>query len=109
MKLHFLSSFSRICAYAQIGRSNQPPLEIRCSVTSNYHLLVGEACSALCSAASEDLAAVSGGHSCTEAMHLLALTLLGLVGTKHVLHLLVLIWDFRIMRVPNYSTSAVPK
>ena len=71
--------------------------------------LVAQLNSALCSAASEDLAAVSGGHSCTEAMHLLALTLLGLVGTKHVLHLLVLIWDFRIMRVPNYSTSAVPK
>ena len=46
-----------------------------------------ELCSALCSAASEDLTAVCGGHSLAEAVLFFALTLLGLVGTQHnVLH-----------------------
>ena len=44
-----------------------------------------ELCSALCSAASEDLAAVCGSHSFAEAVLFLALTLLGLVSTQHVL------------------------
>ena len=42
-----------------------------------------ELCSALCSAASEDLAAVCGGHSLAEAVLFFALTLLGLVSTQH--------------------------
>ena len=46
--------------------------------------LVGEASSAFCSAASEDLAAVGGGHSLAEAVLFLALALLGLIGTKHL-------------------------
>ena len=70
--------------------------------------LVAQLSSALCSAASENLAAVLGGHSCAEAVNLLALTLLGLVGTEHVLHLLVLIWSF-YLGAPKYSTSALPK
>ena len=41
-----------------------------------------ELCSALCSAASEDLAAVCGGHSLAEAVLFLALKLLGLIGTN---------------------------
>ena len=53
------------------------------SYLSNVEL-VGEACSALCSAACEDLAAVGGGHSLAEAVLFLALALLGLVGTKHL-------------------------
>ena len=44
---------------------------------------VGEAGSALRAAAGEDLAAVAGGHSLAEAVLLLALTLLGLVGANH--------------------------
>ena len=47
---------------------------------------VAELSSALRSAASENLAAVSGLHSFTEAVLLLALELLGLVGTKHRMH-----------------------
>ena len=53
---------------------------IRCA----QNMLSGaELCSALCSAASENLAAVSGGHSLAEAVLFLALALLRLVGTKH--------------------------
>ena len=40
--------------------------------------------SALCSAAGEDLAAVSRLHSFAEAVFFLALELFGLVGTKHL-------------------------
>ena len=42
-----------------------------------------ELCSALCSAASEDLTAVCGGHSLAEAVLFFALALLGLVSTQH--------------------------
>ena len=49
---------------------------------------VAELCSALRSAAGENLAAVRGSHSLAEAVLLLALMLLGLVGTKHFLALL---------------------
>jgi hypothetical protein len=45
--------------------------------------LVGKLCSALCSAAGQNLAAVLGCHSLTETVLFLALTLLGLIGTKH--------------------------
>lgn len=48
-------------------------------------ILVGELLSALRSAAGENLAAVCGGHSFAEAVLFLALTLLGLVSTQHVL------------------------
>ena len=42
-----------------------------------------ELCSALRSAAGENLAAVGGLHSLAEAVLFLALQLLGLIGTKH--------------------------
>ena len=45
-----------------------------------------ELCSALCSAASENLAAVRGLHSLAEAVLLLALALLRLISTKHDMH-----------------------
>ena len=38
---------------------------------------------ALCTAAGQDLAAVAGLHTLHEAVLLLALTLLGLIGTNH--------------------------
>jgi hypothetical protein len=44
---------------------------------------VGELGSAFCSAAGQNLAAVSGCHSFAESVLFLALTLLGLIGTKH--------------------------
>ena len=47
---------------------------------------VAELCSAFCSAAGENLAAVGGLHSLAEAVLFLALELLGLVGTKHCVH-----------------------
>ena len=49
---------------------------------------VAELCSALCSAAGEDLAAVCGCHSLAEAVLFLALALLGLISTKHISALL---------------------
>ena len=45
--------------------------------------LVAELSSALCSAASKNLAAVSGLHSLAETMLLLALKLLRLISTNH--------------------------
>ena len=46
-------------------------------------LLVGQDFAALRTAASQNLTAVGSGHSLTEAMDLLTLTLLGLIGTEH--------------------------
>lgn len=43
----------------------------------------GEGFAAFGTAAGQDLAAVAGGHSFTEAMDLAALALLGLVGSQH--------------------------
>ena len=44
----------------------------------------GQNLAALCTAAGENLAAVSGSHSLAEAMNLGAMTLGGLVGTLHI-------------------------
>lgn len=49
---------------------------------------MGQSISALGATASKHLAAISGGHSLTEAMLLGALKLLGLIGTEHLGHLL---------------------
>ena len=50
--------------------------------------LVGQAHTTLGAAAGKDLAAIASGHALTEAVLLGALTLFGLVGTKHAGHLL---------------------
>jgi hypothetical protein len=47
---------------------------------------VAESVSALVAATGKNLAAVSGSHSCSEAMHFLAMELLGLVGTLRHLY-----------------------
>ena len=52
--------------------------------------LVGQAGAALGAAAGQNLAAVAGGHTLAEAVLLGALTLFGLIGTKHGGHLLSL-------------------
>ena len=52
------------------------------SVTS-----VGQASAALGTTAGEHLAAILRGHSLAEAVLLGALTLLGLIGTEHCIHL----------------------
>ena len=44
-------------------------------------LSVGQTGAALCAATSQDLAAVGGSHSLAEAVDLLAVELLGLIGT----------------------------
>jgi len=43
----------------------------------------GQAQTALCTTASQNLAAIGSSHSLTETVHLGALTLLGLIGTEH--------------------------
>ena len=53
-----------------------------------YLHLGGQLCSALGTAAGQNLAAVLGGHSLTETMHLGSVALLGLIGTQHGVHLL---------------------
>ena len=53
------------------------------SVRLSSRQSVAELCSAFCSAAGQDLAAVRGGHSLAEAVLFLALTLLRLIGKKH--------------------------
>ena len=71
---------------AQRGRSNCRPIKnryqtLRCiGGRSNS---VAELGSALCSAASQNLAAVGSRHSLAEAVLFLALTLLGLISAKH--------------------------
>ena len=50
--------------------------------------LGGQLCSALGAAAGQNLAAVLGGHSLSETMHLGSVTLLGMIGTQHCVHLL---------------------
>ena len=57
-------------------------------IRGRYLNLGGQLCSALCTAAGQNLAAVLGGHSLAEAMDLGSLTLLGLIGTQHGVHLL---------------------
>ena len=47
--------------------------------------LVRELLAALCSTSGKYLAAVLGCHSLTEAMHLLTMQLLGLIGSEHVI------------------------
>ena len=47
---------------------------------------MSQASAALCTAASQNLAAVLGGHALAETMLLGALTLLGLIGTNHCLY-----------------------
>jgi hypothetical protein len=47
---------------------------------------VAESVSALVAATGKNLAAVSGSHSCSEAMHFLAMEFLGLVGTLRHLY-----------------------
>ena len=50
--------------------------------------LVGQAGAALRTAAGQDLAAVGGTHTLAESVLLGTLTLLGLIGTNHRVHLL---------------------
>ena len=66
----------------------------------------GELCSALGSAAGKNLAAIGGRHSLAEAMLLLGLELLGLIGTFHPL-----LHSFRIiiLNIRSGGTEAVDK
>ena len=53
------------------------------------HGSVGQTSAALRTTAGQDLAAIAGGHTLTEAVLLGTLALLGLIGTKHGGHLLI--------------------
>ena len=48
--------------------------------------LGGQDSSAFCTAASKNLAAVSGSHSLAESMDLCAMALSGLIGTQHLVY-----------------------
>lgn len=65
-----------------------PALKNQCSLVLKAAKSGAKLCSALCSAAGEDLAAICGSHSLAEAVLFLALTLLGLISTQHILALL---------------------
>ena len=52
------------------------------------HQSVGQTSAALRTTAGQNLAAIAGGHTLTEAVLLGTLALLGLIGTKHGGHLL---------------------
>ena len=65
-------------------RPAQSPVSPIVGVLSRYDGSGGQNLAALCTAAGENLAAVSGSHSLAEAMNLGAMALGGLVGTLHV-------------------------
>ena len=52
------------------------------------HKLIGKSFSALSASSLQYVSAVSGSHSLSEAVLLLSLTLFGLIGSEHSLHLL---------------------
>ena len=67
----------------QMGRTELLPFTPNvCVLRCRRVQLRGELCSALGAATGEDLAAVGGSHSLSEAMHLGSVTLSGLIGTN---------------------------
>ena len=63
--------------------------------------LICQSFSALCTSSLEDISAVSGSHSLSEAMLFLSLTLFGLVSSKHSLHLL------KFVLIPDHEISGI--
>ena len=73
----------------RIGRSDVPLLYVSGkNGICPAHGSVGQTSAALRTTASQNLAAIAGGHTLTEAVLLGTLALLGLIGTKHGGHLL---------------------
>ena len=73
----------------RIGRSGVPrPYNSGKNGICPAHGSVGQTSAALRTTASQNLAAIAGGHTLTEAVLLGTLALLGLIGTKHGGHLL---------------------
>ena len=71
-----------ISLHKQMGRTELLPFTPNvCVLRCRRVRLRRELCSALGAATGEDLAAVGGSHSLAEAMDLLAVELLGLIGT----------------------------
>ena len=74
----------------RIGRSDVPLLyDSGKNGICPAHGSVGQTSAALRTTASQNLAAIAGGHTLTEAVLLGTLALLGLIGTKHGGHLLI--------------------
>ena len=74
----------------RIGRSGVPrPYSSGKNGICPAHGSVGQTSAALRTTASQNLAAIAGGHTLTEAVLLGTLALLGLIGTKHGGHLLI--------------------
>ena len=65
-------------------RPAQSPVSPSAGVLSRNDGSGGQNLTALCTAAGQNLTAVSGSHSLAEAMNLGAMTLSGLVGTLHM-------------------------
>ena len=80
-----------ISLHKQMGRTELLPFTPNvCVLRCRRVGLRRELCSALGAATGEDLAAVGGSHSLSEAMHLGSVTLSGLIGTQHLrVHLLL--------------------
>ena len=68
--------------------------------------LNGQFLAAAATAGSQNPTAILGGHAGTEAMHLVALALLGLIGTEHLLTPLYVI---RAFPVEVYSLCSISK
>ena len=54
--------------------------------------LIGQSFSAFSASSLQDVSAVSSSHSLSEAVLLFSLTLFGLIGSEHFLHLLVVVF-----------------
>ena len=76
------TSFFKKEPNATQGRREYSPALVKHSF--DYATLVSQASTALGTTTGQDLAAVGGSHTLTEAVDLGAMTLLGLIGTNHV-------------------------
>ena len=72
-----------------------------------YAKLIGQSFSAFCASSFEYVSSVGSCHSLSEAVLLLSLTLFGLIGSKHFVHLLNLVFKSRNARYPEFIRKRV--
>ena len=77
----------------------------------SIHRLIGQSFSALCASSLEDVSAIGSCHSLSEAVLFFSLTLFGLIGSEHDLHLLsfVFIPDSEMVRNDPEAFAFQPK
>ena len=68
---------------------------------------ISQSFSAFCASSLQYVSAVCGSHSLSEAVLLLSLTLFGLIGSKHFVHLLNLVFKSRNARYPEFIRKRV--